>query len=179
MCTTALAANIEESAPEVRADPPAITTTTLWVNDPVPTIPISADQHDSEVSLPPVPDLPEGITLESTTTTTIVGIDNARCPEMWSLAVDVGWPVEWLPTLDAIAMAESACDWTAISRTYDYGLLQINWAAHGERLEAKGLTRDDLLVPVTNLTEALWIAQYADEHYTCWAQPWYMSGDRC
>lgn len=114
-----------------------------------------------------------------TTTTTIPGFDRADCPEIWDVAISVGWPAEWLPKLDDIVWAESNCTPDVISRTKDYGYTQINWAAHGSRLTAKGVTRDMLLDPVVNLTEALWIAEYARDNYGCWSQPWYMSGKWC
>lgn len=115
----------------------------------------------------------------TTTTPPIPGFADARCPEIWDLAVEVGWPAEWLPRFDRIVMAESGCRPDAISRTKDYGYAQINWAAHGNRLNSKGISKDMLLDPRVNLTEALWIAEYAAEHYGCWSQPWYMSGDWC
>lgn len=115
----------------------------------------------------------------TTTTTTIPGFSDARCPEVWNDAISVGWPQEWLPLLDRIVYAESRCTSDVISRTKDYGYTQINWSAHKERLESKGITKDMLLDPVINLTEALWIAEYARDNYGCWSQPWYMSGDWC
>ncbi|NKB46858.1 MAG: SDR family NAD(P)-dependent oxidoreductase [Legionellales bacterium] len=42
-----------------------------------------------------------------------------------------------------------------------------------------GITRDMLLDAYTNLVQAKWIADYAEKHYGCWSQPWYMSGDWC
>ena len=46
-------------------------------------------------------------TTTSTTTTTIPGISDARYPEYWPTAVDVGWPTEWLSTLDLIIQKEN------------------------------------------------------------------------
>jgi hypothetical protein len=175
---TGLSAATTADAPPA---PTSTSSTTTQAPPPPVTLaaPLSADEHDSEVSLPPVPSLPPRIQVQTTTTTTIPGYSRADCPQIWSLAVDVGWPEEWLPRLDEIVWAESRCQHDVISSTYDYGWTQINWAAHGDRLTANGLSREALLVPVTNLTEALWIAQYAAEHYGCWSQPWYMSGDWC
>lgn len=107
------------------------------------------------------------------------GIENARCGDWWQMAVDEGWPIEWLPKLDRIMWDESNCLHDVVSRTNDYGLVQINWHAHGSRLTDKGISREDLLRPDVNLREGLWIAQYAAEHYGCWHQPWYMSGNGC
>lgn len=121
----------------------------------------------------------------STTTVTLpaepdpAGIADALCPEMWRTALAVGFTEDDLPDLDRIVWAESRCDPTVVSPTRDYGLAQINWAAHGHRLTAEGVTREMLLEPWINLAQALWIAQYAEEHYGCRWQPWYMSGEWC
>ena len=98
---------------------------------------------------------------------------------MWPVALAAGFTEADLPMLDRIVWNESNCQHDVISPTRDYGWAQINWAAHGHRLTAKGLDRDDLLDPYTNMVEALWIAEYATEHYGCRWQPWYMSGDWC
>ena len=107
------------------------------------------------------------------------GIENARCGDWWQMAVDVGWPTEWLPTLDDIMWSESRCQAEVRSSTNDYGILQLNWGAHGARLTEKGITQGMLYDPRTNLTEGLWIAEYARDNYGCWAQPWKWSGERC
>lgn len=123
-------------------------------------------------TIPPATTVPE-------TTTTVSGFDDAECPEIWDVALSVGWKQEWLPLLDKIVIAESQCTESIVSRTKDYGYTQINWSAHGSRLTANGVSREDLLVAEINLREALWIAVYAEEHYGCWSQPWYMSGKWC
>jgi hypothetical protein len=128
---------------------------------------------------PPTPVNVVHITAPATTTTTVPGFANANCPEVWDMAISVGWPTEWLPKLDRIVWEESRCTADVVSRTKDYGYTQINWAAHGSRLTEKGISREMLLDPVVNLTEALWIAEYARDNYGCWSQPWYMSGDWC
>ena len=107
------------------------------------------------------------------------GIEKARCGDWWQLAVDVGWPVEWLTTFDDILWDESRCQAEVRSSTNDYGLMQLNWAAHGARLTDKGISQGMLYDPRTNLTEGLWIAEYARDNYGCWAQPWKYSGNRC
>lgn len=109
----------------------------------------------------------------------IPGIENARCGDWWQMAVDVGWPTEWLPTLDDIMWRESRCQAEVRSSTNDYGILQLNWAAHGARLTEKGITKGMLYDPRTNLTEGLWIAKFARDNYGCWSQPWKWSGERC
>jgi hypothetical protein len=102
-----------------------------------------------------------------------------KCTDWWSIARLAGWSESDLPKLGQIIFSESRCQPDVISRTNDYGLTQINWAAHGERLSAKGITRQDLLDPYTNLVEAKWISDYADRNYGCKWQPWYMSGSWC
>lgn len=107
------------------------------------------------------------------------GIEKARCGDWWQTAVEVGWPVERLATLDDIMWDESNCLPHVISPTNDFGLVQINWHAHGSRLTEQGITQDYLLNAKVNLEQGLWIANYAEKHYGCWAQPWKYSGSRC
>ena len=102
-----------------------------------------------------------------------------QCTEWWDTARAVGWAEDRLPKLGRIMFAESRCTHDVISPTKDYGLTQINWAAHGGWLTDAGITRDMLLDASTNLAQAKRIADYAERHYGCWSQPWYMSGDWC
>lgn len=156
---TSSAAEAPRTPPEPRSVPMSTTPSTTVPT--TTTLPIPA----STVTLPAEPEP--------------AGIEDALCPDMWRTALAVGFTEDDLETLDEIVWSESNCRADVVSHTSDYGLAQINWAAHGARLSAKGITRDMLLDPVTNLTEALWIADYATEHYGCRWQPWYMSGDRC
>jgi hypothetical protein len=102
-----------------------------------------------------------------------------QCTEWWDVARSAGWAEEDLPKLGRIMFKESTCRPGAISPTRDYGLTQINWAAHGGRLTSIGLTREDLLDPYTNLVQAKYIADSAASWAGCKWQPWYMSGDWC
>jgi hypothetical protein len=102
-----------------------------------------------------------------------------RCEQWWDTALSVGWDESELLQLGAIMYAESRCTPDAISQTSDYGLAQINWTAHGERLSAKGITKQDLLDPVVNLREAKAIADFGLLAFGCQWQPWYMSGSWC
>lgn len=102
-----------------------------------------------------------------------------QCTEWWDTARAAGWAEDRLPKLGRIMFAESRCTHDVISPTKDYGLTQINWAAHGGWLTDAGVTRDMLLDAYTNLVQAKRIADYAERHYGCWSQPWYMSGDWC
>ena len=102
-----------------------------------------------------------------------------RCEQWWDTALSVGWEESELLQLGAIMYAESRCTPDAISPTSDYGLAQINWAAHGARLSEKGLTRQDLLDPVINLREAKAISEFGERAFGCKWHPWYMSGSWC
>ena len=102
-----------------------------------------------------------------------------RCDQWWDTALSVGWDESELLQLGAIMYAESRCKPDAISPTSDYGLAQINWTAHGERLSDKGITKQDLLDPVINLREAKAIADFGERAFGCKWQPWYMSGSWC
>lgn len=118
-------------------------------------------------------------TVISTTTTTtepIPEIETARYPNLWITAVEAGWPTERLPVLDLIAYHESRGQ-TDVVGTGAYGALQIQWSAHKDWLKSElNITKpEQLFDPLTNMVAALWLAEYAEEHYGCWAQPWYMS----
>lgn len=118
-------------------------------------------------------------TAPSTTTTTtepIHGIETARYPELWETAIQVGWPVEWLPTLDLIAYHESRGQHEVIG-TGAYGVLQIQWNAHQHWLTSEQIATEpeQLFDPTTNLTAGLWLAEYSETNYGIWCQPWYMS----
>jgi len=102
-----------------------------------------------------------------------------QCTEWWDVARSAGWAEEDLPKLGRIMFEESTCRPGAISPTRDYGLTQINWAAHGGRLTGLGITREDLLDPYTNLVQAKYIADSAASWAGCKWQPWYMSGSWC
>jgi hypothetical protein len=102
-----------------------------------------------------------------------------QCTEWWDVARSAGWAEEDLPKLGRIMYKESTCRPGAISPTKDYGLTQINWAAHGSRLTGLGITREDLLDPYTNLVQAKYIADSAASWAGCKWQPWYMSGSWC
>lgn len=102
-----------------------------------------------------------------------------RCEQWWDTALSVGWEESELLQLGAIMHAESRCQPDAISPTSDYGLTQINWTAHGERLSGKGITKQDLLDPVINLREAKAISDFGQRAFGCKWQPWYMSGSWC
>lgn len=100
----------------------------------------------------------------------------------------MGWEEEHLETLGEIAEKESGCNPLAHRTSTDgstcsgdYGLLQINWTAHGQRIEALGYSCKDLYTPAVNLLVARWIVyeQAIQAGYRCGFQPWYSSGDYC
>jgi len=168
----------DSTAPSPAA-PVSTTTTTVWVADPLMIEPLDADRHASEVSIPPVASLPPGITLSPSTTTTLPGIDDARCGEWWPLAIEVGWTVDDLPRIDEIMWAESRCQPDAVSPTRDYGLMQVNRKVWRDFVEVRGYVMDDLLDPRIGLMFGLLIAEEAQTLGWCRWQPWYMSGDWC
>ena len=122
---------------------------------------------DNVPDVPDVPDVPA------------VTDPNPECAQWWDTARAAGWAEDRLPKLGRIMFSESRCTHDVISRTNDFGLTQINWAAHGDRLSAAGITKDMLLDPYVNLVQAKLLADYAENHYGCWSQPWYMSGSWC
>ena len=146
-----------------------------------PATPISTTVPPSTtVSTTSAPPIVQITTTSTSTTTTTEPLPEGKCSEWYESALDVGWPREWLPLMGRIAWAESRC-LPDVYGTGALGIMQMQWNAHRHWMATEfGITtRDDLYDPVTNLTTALWLARYAEEHYGCWAQPWYMSGDWC
>jgi len=114
--------------------------------------------------------------LPSTVPTTSIALPpDARCSEWWVFAA-TWWPDDELATLDRVMWNESRCQPDAISRTNDYGLLQINWATWSTFVTELGYTRDQLLNPAVNLLVGRLIALEAEKLGWCTFQPWHMSG---
>ena len=115
-----------------------------------------------------------------TTTTTTLPLPEGKCDEWFPLAVEVGWDIDRLEKLGRIMWAESRC-LPDVRGAGSYGLAQMQYSAHkGWMLSDFGITdREELYDPTLNLLTALWLAEYAEQHYGCWAQPWYMSGEWC
>jgi hypothetical protein len=155
-----------------------------YVGNPFIIEDLSADMHDSETIIPAYPDLPIGITYETTTTsstTTTMVLPDGDCSEWYPVALDAGWSIDQLTKLGRIIFKESSCQHDVANKTYSYGLTQIEWSAHKGWLESEfGIVeREDLFDPYTNLVVARWLFDYAKESYGCGWQPWYMSGDWC
>jgi len=110
----------------------------------------------------------------------IAGIDKARYPQWWLVALDAGWPAEQLPVLDEVMYQESRGTPDVIG-TGAYGLTQIQWNAHhGWVTEVFGVTDPkELFDPLLNLQVAWHLHQMAHDMYGCGWQPWYMSGNWC
>ena len=77
---------------------------------------------------------------------TLAVTPNARCPQWWQTAYEVGWPVDQLPTMDRVMWCESKCSPTAYNKSGASGLMQV-LKSHAPN--------EDLFDPVTNLTVAL------------------------
>jgi hypothetical protein len=127
----------------------------------------------------PVPTTAEVVWVETTTVAPppTVGSEDARCGEWWPTALAAGWPEHLLEELDAVLWGESRCEPDVVSSTGDWGLAQINWTAHGDRVEALGFTRDDLLVPAVNLLVARQVYLAAESAWWCGWEPWSASVD--
>jgi len=110
----------------------------------------------------------------TTTTSTVPTPPDARCPMWWSLALDVGFTIEQMPTLDRIMFVESRCDETQHNASDPNGgshsLTQINgyWCRPSRYypdgyLQTVGVltTCDDLYTPEINLRAALALADYS------------------
>jgi hypothetical protein len=118
-------------------------------------------QLREEGALPKAPEIPE----------------DARCPQWWGLAKEVGWGVGELPHLDVVIYRESRClpevhnrkDPNGGSR----GLTQIN-GSWTRWLRERGVVDrvEDLFDPETNLRAALLIYRYGIDRYEFGWGPW-------
>jgi len=122
-----------------------------------------------------VPSAVEDSPASSTTSTTIPGIDNARYPKLLTLAHQIGWPAEWLPTLDVIIHGESR-GIAGLNGSGGLGIPQGEWVIWGDLANELGHSRADVRDNnAANLEVALAIAYIALDHYDHWCQPWYPS----
>jgi len=161
----------------------AIVTTTTQVTYPMNPFIIEdlmADSHDTESSIPELAPAPKS-TRKIVATTTTVALPEGKCSEWYPQALEAGWEVDQLTKVGRIAYSESRCQHDIANKTYSYGLMQIEWSAHEGWLESEfGITdREELYDPVVNFEVSKWLFDYADEHYGCGWQPWYMSGNWC
>ena len=151
---------------------------------PIETLPPTVYAPATTLSTVPVTATTPVATAPATTTTALVpepvAVPSARCGEWWPTARSMGWPEELLPTLDDVMWNESRCQPDAISKTNDYGLVQVNWATWSHVVRDLGYTKESLLVPAVNLLIGRLIYQTAlDAGYRCGWSPWYMSGNYC
>ena len=156
--------------------PPATTiarspwSTTGTVVVATPAVPQASPTTTTAVAAPARP----FTTVPNTSTSTIPA--SARCAEWWGFAAIYFEPEE-LEVVDRIMWNESRCQPDAISRTGDYGLMQINWSVWGDTINSQGFYREDLLNPAVNLMWGYLIAHEAERIGWCTWQPWYMSGE--
>ena len=137
----------------------------------------------SNTTLPPT-----GVIASSTTPTTTTPQKDEVCGRWSAFALAFGWEPHHLKTLGEIAYRESRCepwqhrtDTDGSSCSGDYRLLQINWAAWGDRITAFGYDCHDLLNPAINLLVAKQIVYDGalEAGYGCGFRPWFMTGDYC
>lgn len=141
--------------------------TSTMASDPPRLRPTTTTSTTSTTTAPP--------TTTTTTTLPIPGIENARYPDLWIIAIDVGWPIEWLPTLDEIMYRESRGR-TGLTGNGAVGLTQVQWSVWHETATDLGYTKQQVRDEIApNLTVALTIAHIATDYYDRWCQPWYMS----
>jgi hypothetical protein len=112
----------------------------------------------------------------------------ALCPQWWDVAIEAGWTVKQLPTLDYIMYRESRCRRIAHNTTLnrdgsqDYGLTQINdwswclptkWQPKGWLQSIKVIQScEDLFDPYLNLRAAKAIYDYSEDSSGNGFQPW-------
>jgi len=163
---------------------PVTSTTAVPVTYPINPLMIEdllADSHHTESSIPVLAPIPKSVTRIVPSTTTTTTLPDGKCSEWYPQALEAGWEVDQLTKVGRIAWAESRCQHDIANKTYSYGLMQVEWSAHKGWLESEfGITdREALYDPVVNFEVSKWLFDYAEEHYGCGWQPWYMSGDWC
>ncbi len=153
--------------------------------------------EETTPSLPtptPVTTLLEPPIASETTPTTVPVPSDALCPEWWPLAIDAGWTLDLLPTLDYVMWRESRClpdqHNTTLNKdgSTDLGLTQINdeswclgtrWYPNGY-LQTVGVLNyvgcNELFDPYTNLKAAKAIYDYSLRENDAGWQPWSIKG---
>ena len=139
-------------------------------------------------SFAPVLEAPSPVSVAPTTTLPVPA--EARCPQWWGLAREVGFTEDQLPTLDYVMWKESRCQPDAHNTTLnkngttDVGLVQVNdasWCLPNSWHDEGYLQRVDVLTtvgceqlfdPTINLRAAKAIHDYAEKHYGNGWQPW-------
>ena len=119
---------------------------------------------------------------------------DAECPQWWQTAVDAGWAIKELPTLDMIMYRESRCLPTALNsndpNTVDgikgsLGLTQLNafWVKSTTYypkgyLQSQNAVNNirDLYDPYLNLLSALEVWKYGQDKHGC---GWYAWATSC
>lgn len=120
--------------------------------------------------------------------TTPLAKPGALCPQWWDVAIQAGWTIDLLPTLDYIMYRESRCRRIAHNTTLnkdgsqDYGLTQINdWSwCKPTKWQPKGWLQSvnvidscqDLFDPYLNLRAAKVIYDYSENSSGNGFQPW-------
>lgn len=119
---------------------------------------------------------------------------NAKCPQWWETAVDAGWAIKELPTLDKIMFRESRCLPKALNKSDpnkvdgikgSLGLTQLNafWVQSTTYypkgyLQTKGVVGNirDLYDPYLHLISALEVWKYGRNRHGC---GWYAWATSC
>ena len=136
---------------------------------PTPTASDKAIRYEYTVDAVEVPQIP------STTLTTLASAPKTLCEQVFDTAKTIGWPVDQLGMLVAIAQRESRCQPDAFNPNDpnggSYGIMQINgfWCQPSRYwpngyLQAHGIlsTCTDLFDRETNLRAALAIYRYSN-----------------
>ena len=153
--------------------------------------------EETTPSLPtptPVTTLLEAPIASETTPTTVPVPSDALCPQWWPLAIEAGWTLDLLPTLDYVMWRESRClpdqHNTTLNKdgSSDMGLTQINdrswclgtrWYPNGY-LQTIGVLNyvgcNELFDPYTNLKAAKAIYDYSLRENDAGWQPWSIKG---
>ena len=165
------------------------TSTSVVISTTAPT-PSSTTSVDTSTSTSTTTSTTTTTSTSTSTTTTLAPVvkvaerqqidnENARCPEWWQLALEVGWTEDQLSTLDRVMWNETRCIPDLISSTNDFGLVQINRHVWKETVEQHGWTMNDLLIPRNGLAMGLIVYEAAEAMGWCGWQPWYRSGSYC
>jgi hypothetical protein len=165
----------------LRDDPPAQTSPAIVTPPPPPTvvtIPLTSTSSSTSttVAAHSTESAHDALQSDLNLAEQLSSLDpSLPCLEWAPLALEVGWPLEELPTLLPILWKESRCLPWADSGP-DHGLAQVN-QIHSEWLAQLGFTHEDMKDPRKNLSFSFLLWSSREESGKCGWTPWSVSCD--
>lgn len=164
----------------LRDDPPAQTSPAIVTPPPTPTVvtvPLTSTSSSTSTTVAySTESAHDALQSDLNLADQLSSLDpSLPCLEWAPLALEVGWPLDQLPTLLRILWKESRClPW--VDSGPDHGLAQIN-QIHTEWLAQLGFTHEDMKDPRKNLTFSFLLWSAREERGKCGWTPWSVSCD--